>query len=243
MFANHYYDIDDFLGDDSYHYMYPHRRRAQEQREAAFRRQQQQLLRKKQQQQQRQQQQRQQQQRQQRRSVTSRNENETDDYDLVWGSDGRLYYVNKPYRQQQQHARPGSITMEDFRSPTEDDSSEEEESFSSSTSSDDDSASDAGEDAARSAAMSRRSHHELPRAIAARTRTSTRTRTNTGINNATNGTALSRRTTANQRIPRRITVTVEDASDSECESEFDSPWRNRRPSPGQWMEPVESYHE
>lgn len=40
----------------------------------------------------------------------------------------------------------------------------------------------------------------------------------------------------------RITVTVEDASDSECEDEFDSPWRNRRPSPGQWMEPVEPYY-
>merc|ERR1711976_277594 len=39
-----------------------------------------------------------------------------------------------------------------------------------------------------------------------------------------------------------ITVTVEDASDSECENEFDSPWRNRRPSPGQWMEPVEPYY-
>jgi len=41
---------------------------------------------------------------------------------------------------------------------------------------------------------------------------------------------------------RRITITVEDASDSECEDEFDSPWRNCRPSPGQWIEPVEPYH-
>merc|ERR1712014_416966 len=41
---------------------------------------------------------------------------------------------------------------------------------------------------------------------------------------------------------RRVTVIVEDASDSECEDEFDSPWRNRRPSPGQWMEPVEPYY-
>ena len=41
---------------------------------------------------------------------------------------------------------------------------------------------------------------------------------------------------------RRITITVEDASDSECEDEFDSPWRNLRPSPGQWIEPVEPYH-
>lgn len=35
------------------------------------------------------------------------------------------------------------------------------------------------------------------------------------------------------------TVVVEDASDSECEDELlSSPWRNRRPSPGQWMEPI-----
>merc|ERR1739841_308045 len=42
---------------------------------------------------------------------------------------------------------------------------------------------------------------------------------------------------------RRITVIVEDASDSECENEFDSPWRNRRPSPGEsWLEPVEAFY-
>lgn len=42
---------------------------------------------------------------------------------------------------------------------------------------------------------------------------------------------------------RRVTVIVEDASDSECESEFDSPWRNRRPSPGEsWLEPVEAFY-
>jgi hypothetical protein len=39
----------------------------------------------------------------------------------------------------------------------------------------------------------------------------------------------------------KITIVVEDASDSEYEDEFQSPWRNRRPSPGQWMEPVESF--
>merc|ERR1711935_1071322 len=37
-------------------------------------------------------------------------------------------------------------------------------------------------------------------------------------------------------------ITVEDASDSECENEFDSPWRNRRPAPGMWIEPVEPYY-
>merc|ERR1711959_561367 len=42
---------------------------------------------------------------------------------------------------------------------------------------------------------------------------------------------------------KRVTIIVEDASDSECEDDdYNSPWRNRRPSPGQWMEPVESYY-
>ena len=40
----------------------------------------------------------------------------------------------------------------------------------------------------------------------------------------------------------RVTVIVEDASDSECENAFESPWRNRRPSPDEsWMEPIEPY--
>ena len=41
---------------------------------------------------------------------------------------------------------------------------------------------------------------------------------------------------------KRTTVVVEAASDSETEDdEFNSIWRNRRPSPGQWMEPVEGF--
>jgi hypothetical protein len=38
---------------------------------------------------------------------------------------------------------------------------------------------------------------------------------------------------------------VEDASDSEYEKlndEYNSPWRNRRPSSRKWIEPVENYH-
>merc|ERR1719421_9634 len=50
-----------------------------------------------------------------------------------------------------------------------------------------------------------------------------------------------RRASISQKsLPNGLTFLVEDASDSECENEFDSPWRNRRPSPGQWMEPVEA---
>jgi len=39
---------------------------------------------------------------------------------------------------------------------------------------------------------------------------------------------------------RKVTVLVEDASDDESEHDsFKSVWHNRRPSPGQWMEPVD----
>jgi hypothetical protein len=42
------------------------------------------------------------------------------------------------------------------------------------------------------------------------------------------------------RNRRKMTVVVEDASDSEGDKdEFKSVWRNRRPSPGQWIEPVD----
>lgn len=53
----------------------------------------------------------------------------------------------------------------------------------------------------------------------------------------------SRKTIKNQKkSPRCPTVLVEDASDSERDDDNDlkSIWRNRRPSPGQWMEPVEN---
>lgn len=41
---------------------------------------------------------------------------------------------------------------------------------------------------------------------------------------------------------KKITITVEDASDSEYDDDFSSPWRNRRPGPGEsWIEPVELY--
>eukprot|EP00934_Nitzschia_sp_Nitz4_P003005 Nitzschia sp. Nitz4//scaffold66_size103028//25257//26051//NITZ4_004493-RA/size103028-processed-gene-0.26-mRNA-1//-1//CDS//3329556335//2995//frame0 len=39
---------------------------------------------------------------------------------------------------------------------------------------------------------------------------------------------------------KKVTIIVEDASDSEAEDFYMSPWRNRRPSPGQWLEPVEA---
>jgi hypothetical protein len=42
---------------------------------------------------------------------------------------------------------------------------------------------------------------------------------------------------------KKITITVEDASDSECDDDFSAPWRNRRPGPGEsWIEPVQQQH-
>lgn len=40
---------------------------------------------------------------------------------------------------------------------------------------------------------------------------------------------------------RKPLIVVEDASDSECEDEFKSYIRNRRPSDGEWMEPVDAF--
>ena len=41
---------------------------------------------------------------------------------------------------------------------------------------------------------------------------------------------------------KKITITVEDASDSEYDDDFSSPWRSRRPGPGEsWIEPVDLY--
>lgn len=40
---------------------------------------------------------------------------------------------------------------------------------------------------------------------------------------------------------KKVTIIVEDASDSENDDDtLNSPWQHRRPSPGQWMEPVEA---
>lgn len=47
---------------------------------------------------------------------------------------------------------------------------------------------------------------------------------------------------ADKKISRRVTVVVEDASDSEYEDDdrtINDAWRNRRPSPGVLMEPVD----
>jgi hypothetical protein len=59
-------------------------------------------------------------------------------------------------------------------------------------------------------------------------------------------TTLPRKKLAKPKLPRkkskkRVTILVEDASDSESEDEFKSVWRNRRPSPGEWIEPIENF--
>lgn len=51
-----------------------------------------------------------------------------------------------------------------------------------------------------------------------------------------------RKNSKGRKKKKKITITVEDASDSEYDDDFSSPWRNRRPGPGEsWIEPVEKY--
>lgn len=64
--------------------------------------------------------------------------------------------------------------------------------------------------------------------------------------NSKEGRKTSRTSSSSSRTKKggkkRVTIIVEDASDSEEEDNFSkSPWHNRRPSPGEWMEPVEGY--
>jgi len=50
-----------------------------------------------------------------------------------------------------------------------------------------------------------------------------------------------RSTSGKDKRKQKVSVlVVEDASDSESEDDYKSVWRNRRPSPGQWMEPIQS---
>jgi len=59
---------------------------------------------------------------------------------------------------------------------------------------------------------------------------------------ATHQTLLS--SNGSKKSKKKVTVIVEDViSDSEDEDEFQSVWRNRRPSPGQWIEPVEDFED
>jgi len=152
-------------------------------------------------------------------------EDEDSDYevDIVRGKDGHLYYVKKPiYTQPKSKSKPKSqptITEEIDRprQPIHQDFVVEE------AETDDESSSEDSDAPANHGADDRIGHGpdlsslEMHQPIAAPSRT-------------------------HSHRKRRVTVIVEDASDSECEDEFDSPWRNRRPSPGQWMEPVEPYY-
>lgn len=61
------------------------------------------------------------------------------------------------------------------------------------------------------------------------------------VNNTNDKTMASPADKPPKKRRSKVTVIVEDASDSEYEDdELNSVWRNRRPSPGQWMEPVEN---
>merc|ERR1711959_240348 len=138
--------------------------------------------------------------------------------DFVRGLNGNLHYVKKPvYPPSKPKHRP-TITEEIHRprQPFHQELVVEEETDYASSSSDSDAADNDGGDNRIGGYEEDLSTRRQFRPLAAPSRKNSRN--------------------------RRITVTVEDASDSECEDEFDSPWRNRHPSPGQWMEPVEPYY-
>lgn len=167
-----------------------------------------------------QQQQQQQQKKQQEEEHTEDNNDEDDnDYsiEIVRGRDGNFYYVK---RQKPQHKVQPTITEEVSRQGQGFHSNhivEEDSDYDDEVSSEESDVDSIGEDQAHDIVdedVRTYSPRQLPRIPMGR----------------------------KSRRKRRITVIVEDASDSECESEFDSPWRNRRPSPGQWMEPVEPYY-
>lgn len=179
---------------------------------------------------------------QQRRPISYHDEDEDGDYeiDLVRGSDGDLYYVRRSVgrqqqRQPQRRLRSGTITEEFPRRQNydlnEDESNGEDSNAAFSSVALSESSSDnEGESSERDTTTENAAAWATARSANSSSATTTATTTDFAAPHN------------RQRHRKRITVTVEDASDSECESEFDSPWRNRRPSTGQWMEPVESYH-
>lgn len=75
--------------------------------------------------------------------------------------------------------------------------------------------------------------HELPQPVVRAGDNVSQTQLKRNINGSTK---------AQKKTKKRVTVIVEDVSDNEYDDELDSPARNRRPSPGQWMEPVEGFH-
>merc|ERR1712194_511327 len=140
------------------------------------------------------------------------------------------YYAKTPVNRQRQECRPTIAEESDSDYSSSDSSSHPD--YSSSDSSSDSIQSDVEEDDVADAIRRMR-----PRLVPLARE-----------NHPSRASYYSQRTTtaSPKRSGRRrrgtvTVVTVEDASGSECENEFDSPFKNRRPSPGQWMEPVESY--
>merc|ERR1712224_980186 len=173
-------------------------------------------------------------------------DSDDDDYelDIVRGRDGNLYYVKRPIstkknQQQQQspqHKQQPTIAEEQAYDHSEESSSSSEEgniSYGYESSEED------FGDLKSSRMLAHHRMHPIRRrgAVAAESPTRPKRSSITEKRSSTTGRRLSM---SQKSLPNGLTFLVEDASDSECENEFDSPWRNRRPSPGQWMEPVEA---
>lgn len=170
-------------------------------------------------------------QKQRRQALSFRDEDEddNDNYEIgiVRGSDGNLYYVQKPIVSQStrnlavEPREQYNYNDDDDVSSVLSDADVDDEDYDDGDDDGDKTFSSSESDAEEDAFLAR-----LPQ-------------TNAGAAPVARRVPSTRKPKKKQRT---ITITVEDASDSECESEYDSPWRNRRPSPGQWIEPVESYY-
>lgn len=148
---------------------------------------------------------------------------ENNDIDIIRGVDGNLYFINRLPSPRQEHRLPQSIPEKNRRFSRE---------FYPAPIVEEESVTESGHG------------YELLESDVDADLNRMPTNADTAPNNLGKNTRNQRnKHPYRKRSKQRITVTVEDASDSDCENEFDSPWRNRRPSPGQWIEPVESYCE
>lgn len=54
-------------------------------------------------------------------------------------------------------------------------------------------------------------------------------------------TAFIKKDLTKKKTKKQSSIEVEDASDSECDEEYNDCWHNRRPQAGEWIEPVEGF--
>lgn len=171
-----------------------------------------------------------------------------DDYDLIRGRDGNLYYVRRPIFEGLSNIVDSSRLHGQNPAEGDDDISTSSSSSSSiesdtTDSTDDESAIDADDDTEAATPEPIVSTHKPRKRFSFFPRFFKSKKTAVPKTTQEPPTAEPAKPAPERRATTATIVAVEDASDSEWESEFDAPRRNRRPSPGEWMEPVESCSE